>query len=109
MRFRFLPPFARIACLAAAWATIHLTPVSAASNWTGDVVHLQPKAGEERPPVITAMAIHPAGQHVALGGDDHLVRIWDLKEHKIAMILEGHTDWVRTLSYSPRGDMLVTS
>lgn len=80
-----------------------------ASDWTGEVIPLEPKAGEERVPVITALAIHPSGQYVALGGDDHLVRIWDLRERKMACILEGHTDWVRTLSYSPNGEFLVSS
>jgi WD40 repeat protein len=59
--------------------------------------------------VITALAIHPGGQFVALGGDDHLVRIWDLQAQRVTSILEGHTDWVRTLSYSPQGDKLVSS
>jgi WD40 repeat protein len=80
-----------------------------ASQWTGEVVTLEPKPGEERVPVITALAIHPSGHYVALGGDDHLVRIWDLREHRVATILDGHTDWVRTLSYSPTGDLLVSS
>lgn len=80
-----------------------------AADWTAQVIHLEPKAGHEHPAVITALAIHPAGRYVALGGDDHLVRIWDLREHKIDRILEGHADWVRTLSYSPPGDMLVSS
>ena len=101
---RRTPAVAAVLCVLLSWSG-----TSPASDWTGEVVTLEPRADQERVPVITAVAIHPSGQFVALGGDDHLVRIWDLRERRIANVFDGHTDWVRTLSYSPRGDLLVSS
>lgn len=80
-----------------------------ADDWSSQVIRLDPKAGQEHPPVITALAIDPTGRFVALGGDDHLVRVWDLAESRLARVLEAHQDWVRTLTFSPNGEMLVTS
>ena len=95
------------------WAVVCSLAIASATcsaqEWEGELIRLEPKAGEEHPPVITALALHPSGQFAALGGDDHLVRIWDLVEHRLAMTLDAHTDWVRTLTYSPNGEMLVTS
>lgn len=80
-----------------------------AEEWESELIRLEPKPGQEHPPVITALALDPTGQFAALGGDDHVVRVWDLAERRIAMTLDAHTDWVRTLTYSPNGEMLVTS
>lgn len=81
----------------------------AVPSWPGDVIRLPPKAGQTHPPVITALALDPTGRYAALGGDDHIVRVWDLNENRIELTLDAHTDWVRTLTYSPDGEMLVTS
>lgn len=82
---------------------------TSADDWSGEVIQLEPKAGQTHSPVVTAMALHPSGRFAAFGGDDHLVRIWDLEERRALLTLDVHTDWVRTLAYSPSGEFLVTS
>jgi WD40 repeat protein len=110
MSTRFLQPLSLAVlcgiCCSAGWPT----PRIYAAEWSaGGVIRLDPRTKGEHPPVVTAMAIHPGGQFVALGGDDHLVRIWDVHASRQTMTLRAHTDWVRTVSYSRQGDMLVTS
>jgi WD40 repeat protein/transcriptional regulator with XRE-family HTH domain len=42
------------------------------------------------------------------GGNDHLVRFWDLETGHVSQTLAGHTDWVRGVAISPQGEKLVT-
>jgi WD40 repeat protein len=109
MHLRYLRPSAWVTICGICCLGIGPAAELSASTWSSEVIQLEPRPGHEHPPVVTAMAIHPSGQTVALGGDDHLVRIWDLQQKRQVMVLAGHLDWVRTVSYSPRGDMLVTS
>jgi WD40 repeat protein len=105
--------FTRVLFRAKLWQLLAVLILSSsgivAEEWTSQLVRLEPKPGKEHSPVITALAIDPTGRFAALGGDDHLVRIWDLLENRIARTLDAHADWVRTLTFSPNGEMLVTS
>lgn len=98
---------------AAVWGLMALAGIMSrdahGEQWTGEVITLEPHHGQVHVPVVTALAIHPQGRYLALGGDDHFVRIWDLNQRHQVRVLEGHTDWVRTVSFSPSGDLLVTS
>ena len=85
------------------WMVVGGAVSLAAADWSSEVITLEPKAGNTHPPVVTALAIHPGGGQLALGGDDHLVRIWDLREKRQTRVLAGHSDWVRTVSFSPSG------
>ena len=60
-------------------------------------------------PVVTALRIHPNGKWMVSAGDDHAVRIWDIKTGKQLNRLEGHRDWVDTAAFSPDGNLLVTA
>ena len=60
-------------------------------------------------PVLTALAIHPEGQYLAAAGDDHLIRIWDLRDQKITRTLDGHSDWVRSAIFTSDGKFLLTA
>ena len=67
-------------------------------------------------PVITTVAIQPAdaangrrGQLVAAAGDDHSIQIWRVADGKQVAVLEGHTDWVRSVVFTPDGRRLITA
>lgn len=35
------------------------------------------------------------------GGDDHLIKIWDCKQHRCLFTLKGHADYIRTAFFHP--------
>lgn len=62
-----------------------------------------------RAPVITAVAMNPAGSFLAAAGDDHVVRLWSWPDGQLKAELHGHTDWVRTLRFSSDGTYLASA
>ncbi|MEX2111967.1 MAG: hypothetical protein WD845_02215, partial [Pirellulales bacterium] len=72
------------------------------------IIEHEPRAANERPPVITAVAVLPGGGLVATAGDDHVVRLWSTATGKVVHALETHGDWVRTLTFSPDGQTLAS-
>ncbi len=56
--------------------------------------------GRRAPPVVTALAIEPQRGLLALGGDDHQIRIRSLASGQQLHLLAGHTDWVRGLVFA---------
>ena len=73
------------------------------------VIELAPSNAEEQPPVISSVAIDPAGKLLAAAGDDHLVRIFDSQSGSILSRWKSHTDWVKTSAFRPDGQVLATS
>jgi len=63
----------------------------------------------DRAGVISAMAVDPSGTLLATCGDDHLLRIWDVKSLELLGRGVGHTDWVRAVVFVPPGSELVTA
>jgi WD40 repeat protein len=51
----------------------------------------------------------PDGHRTATVGSDHTVGIWDGLTGKPMSHLEGHTDFVRSVSFSPDGDRVLTA
>jgi WD40 repeat protein len=80
-----------------------------AISWPSRVVQLPPDDDEHKPPVVTAVRLHRDGQLLATAGDDHLVRVWNLADGKLVHKLDAHTDWVRTIDYSPDGRLLASA
>jgi WD40 repeat protein len=78
-------------------------------SWPSRVVQLPSDDDDHRPPVVTAVRLHRDGQMLATAGDDHLVRVWSLADGKLVHKLDGHTDWVRTVDYSPDGRVLASA
>lgn len=70
---------------------------------------LAPLGPEERAPVITAMAIAPLGDVLAVAGDDSSIRMLDAKTLRELDRLVGHRDLVRTLTFRPDGKILASS
>jgi WD40 repeat protein len=42
------------------------------------------------------------------GSDDRTIKIWDLKNYKVEITLEGHTGTVSSVSFSPDGSKLAS-
>ncbi|MGD9723073.1 MAG: WD40 repeat domain-containing protein [Pirellulales bacterium] len=73
------------------------------------IIEYEPRLPEDRPPVITAVALVAGGGMVATAGDDHVVRLWNTTSGQLTQTLEGHRDWVRTLAFSPDGRTLASA
>jgi len=52
---------------------------------------------------VNWVAYSPNGTYLASGGQDKMVRIWDLVTGKVVHILSGHTDQIDSVAYSPDG------
>lgn len=70
---------------------------------------IEPLSKDHHPPVITAMAIDPRGQLLAVAGDDCSIRLLDTKDLSKKERLIGHRDLVRTLAFRADGAMLASA
>ena len=57
---------------------------------------------------IRSVCFSPDGKYLATGAEDRLIRIWDIENKKIVMVLQGHDQDVYSLDYFPSGDKLVS-
>ncbi|MDR3198626.1 MAG: WD40 repeat domain-containing protein [Planctomycetaceae bacterium] len=65
-------------------------------------------ANIDRVPVITCIDLEKNGRLLAIGGDDCIVRLWDVQAKGFIRELQEHLDWVRGLAFSPDQSRLVT-
>lgn len=50
----------------------------------------------------------PDGGSLAIGGDDRVIRIWDMRTGLESLAATGHLDMVRGLAYTPDGDAILS-
>lgn len=81
----------------------------AAFNWPSRTIQLAPDPDQSTPPVVTAVRVHRDGKWLATAGDDHIVRVFSLANGQQLHRLSKHTDWVRTVDYSPSGKQLASA
>jgi WD40 repeat protein len=73
-----------------------------------DVIRISPLAEATESPVITAMDVSPTETLLAAAGDDHSIRLISIADRKEITVLNGHEDWVRSLSFSESGRFLAS-
>jgi WD40 repeat protein len=73
------------------------------ARWRGAAPAFEGRGG-----VALGVAFSPDGRHVAAGGFDCAVRVWDTRGGK-PRLLRGHKDWGDRVAFSPDGRLLLSS
>jgi WD40 repeat protein len=82
---------------------------AAQNGWDGQVLLMPPDNLLRRRCVVTAVAVDGQGKYLATGGDDHVVRIWNLGDAALVHSLRGHRDWIRDAVFYGNTPTLVTA
>ena len=73
-----------------------------------DVIQLASLPPLVESPVVTAISVSPDGELIAAAGDDHAIRIVNLRTGKATATLTAHLDWVQSVEFSPNGLQLAS-
>jgi WD40 repeat protein len=96
-----------LGCVVLFGAAINADATEPVINKTARVI--QCGAGpNERPTVVTGVAITPDGHTIAAATDDHRVSIWDGTSGELKSELEGHSDWVHSVVLSHDGSTVAS-
>src|SRR5947209_11250043 len=57
---------------------------------------------------VSAVTFSGDGTQLTTAGDDHRIRVWDVKSKKLVREWKGHTDRVPGLAWHPAGDLLIS-
>lgn len=58
---------------------------------------------------VLAVAVNPKGRHIAVGGDDNALGIWDMQTSDLFYpMLEGHAGNISSVAFSPDGELLIS-
>ncbi|GJJ74247.1 hypothetical protein EMPS_06605 [Entomortierella parvispora] len=91
------------------------------STWSGDSSHGHPgtpkdaQTGGHRSTmispsgVVSSLAYSPNGRRIVSGGDDKMVRLWDVHTGAVISLLSGHTEGVTSVAFSPNGDQIASA
>jgi len=58
---------------------------------------------------ISSIAISPDSRWLVVGGKDGIIRVWDLRTHKLAASWKAGNRDINTLAFSSKGDLLLAS
>jgi len=61
------------------------------------------------PDVMCAVSFDPDGSHLAAGGADNAIRLFDVATTRQTLLIEQHADWVMALAFSPDGQRVASS
>jgi WD40 repeat protein len=59
--------------------------------------------------VMTVARFSPDGKHIACGGADNIIRIYDAASSQRLHSIEQHADWITDLIFSPDGKQLISA
>jgi len=59
--------------------------------------------------VLCDVQFSPDGQMLASAGYEKKIRLWRVSDGTLLKTLEGHTEWISSLSFSPDGSLLASS
>ncbi|PNH03143.1 WD repeat domain-containing protein, partial [Tetrabaena socialis] len=79
-----------------AWKTRLVLPVMA-GTWSACLAILQQEHKEE----VKSVAFSPDSRQLASGSEDKTLRLWDTKTGQCIATLEGHTNFVSSVAFSP--------
>ncbi|MDR1289596.1 MAG: WD40 repeat domain-containing protein [Planctomycetaceae bacterium] len=89
--------------------TVDTKPVTEASTEALEIVKLyEHTKNKNRVPVISCLDIDRTGKLLAVGGDDHKVRFWDVEKRRFVMQVHDHLDWVRDIAFNFDHSKIVT-
>jgi len=57
---------------------------------------------------VRTVIYSPDGKLLASGGEDQMIRLWDVETGTCLYMLQGHTSWVRSLAFNPDGSLLAS-
>ncbi|MCL2711231.1 MAG: WD40 repeat domain-containing protein [Planctomycetaceae bacterium] len=73
------------------------------------IVRLHDEIGRNSPiPIVKSLDLGQQGQLLAFGGDDHIVRLWNIQSQRFVAPLRGHREAILGLTFSPDAARLAT-
>jgi len=92
-------------------ATTQLTSSVAATEASSSSIEILIKPLEEQcsAPVVTAMSASHDGKYLAIAGDDHVIRLFNIILQKTVRELVGHTDWIQSLVFTADSQSLYSA
>ncbi len=93
----------RIAILDASQSAVRRIDVRDTSDWS----RLQVLEVEASP--VWAMAFTPDGTRLAIGTDDRLIKVWDVRAGRPVLQLSGPSGRITSLTFSPNGQVLAVA
>lgn len=84
-------------------------PIATIDDVESVELQLAPLAAHLASPVITALAASHDGRFLAAAGDDHAIRIVDVRSGTTFSTLVGHQDWIQSLVFSADSQQLFSA
>jgi WD40 repeat protein len=73
------------------------------------VEHVAVKVLDRIADMMLVVRFSPDGNHLAAGGADNALRVYEVESGKRELLIEQHADWVTDLAFSPDGSRIVTA